>query len=141
MVVQGDFDYLSLAIYGTIVADIPSSPDVYEPQPLPSFEPVALSRALDPANSEDPSALGRSLLDSMPDSPALEDLITRTLCPRYDMNEHATDRDVSMSSGNVLQDILDSVVNEPSGGSMEDIIEDLRHELTKSAGFEVSGLF
>jgi hypothetical protein len=134
MVVQGDFESLSLAVYGTVVAEAPSLDTPYEPQPLPTFEPVPLSRVLDPANSDDPAALSRALLDLVPDSPALDDVIPRTLRQRPGPNGHLADRDVNMASGNALQDMFDKTM---AGAAIDDIDDGLAHELSRPAALGV----
>lgn len=80
MIVKGNFDCLSIAIYGDIVTDSPPPPQTYEPKPLPSNEPLPLSRAVDPSNSSDPTLLAKNLLSLLPDPPPLPLLIRRMFC-------------------------------------------------------------
>lgn len=78
MIVKGQFESLSMAIYGDIVSEIPPPPTTYEEKPLPSLEPMPLSKAVDPANSSDPTVLAKQLLAMIPDSPSLS-LVTRLM--------------------------------------------------------------
>lgn len=80
MIVRGNYEYVSLAIYGEIMAELPSPPTTYEPRPLPTLEPIPLTRALDPSNSLDPSALARQLLSLIPDAPPLPLAIRLVFC-------------------------------------------------------------
>ncbi|KII95268.1 hypothetical protein PLICRDRAFT_48230 [Plicaturopsis crispa FD-325 SS-3] len=66
MIVKGNFACVSMAIYGETISD-PSPLSTYEPIPIPSMEPTPLPASLDPANSPDPTALARQLLELIPD--------------------------------------------------------------------------
>lgn len=82
MIVKGDFTKLSMAIYGDVASELPSSPSYHVPQagePL-SVTPLPLSPALDPANSADPTTLTRSLLSLIPDAPPLPLVIRLMFC-------------------------------------------------------------
>jgi hypothetical protein len=80
MIVKGKFAALSMAIYGQIVSDTPPPPPKYEPRPIPSVEPLPLSRAIDPSNSPDPTALAKQLLALLPDSPPLPLVVRLMFC-------------------------------------------------------------
>lgn len=80
MIVKGKFEALSMAIYGEIVSDTPPPLPQYEPRSIPSVEPVLLSRAVDPSNSSDPTALARELLTLLPDSPPLPLVVRLMFC-------------------------------------------------------------
>lgn len=70
MIVKGDYEALSMAIYGVTV--VPPSKDEdkdsvpvsahYEPKQLHIAEPSSLSKAIDPANSSRPTQLAEQLL-------------------------------------------------------------------------------
>jgi len=79
MIVKGKFEALSMAIYGDIVSDPPPVQE-YEPKPLPSVEPIHLSRAVDPSNSSDPTFLAKQLLSLIPDSPLLPLVVRLMFC-------------------------------------------------------------
>ncbi|KAK2465996.1 hypothetical protein APHAL10511_001637 [Amanita phalloides] len=79
MIVKGEFQRLSLAVYGDIVSE-PCPVPVYEPKPLPVLEHAPLSKTVDPANSLDPSDLARKLLQLIPDSPSLSLVIRLMFC-------------------------------------------------------------
>ncbi|KAI9064886.1 hypothetical protein FKP32DRAFT_1675270 [Trametes sanguinea] len=76
MIVKGDFESVSMAIYGDVVTESQAAPSSYEPRPLPTVTPAPLPAVLDPANARDPSQLARQLLKLIPDAPELE-LVTR----------------------------------------------------------------
>ncbi len=80
MIVKGSFECLSMAIYGEVVSDNAPTPATYEPRPLPSVSPVALTPSLDPANTRDPTQLARQLLKLIPDAPELELVVRLVFC-------------------------------------------------------------
>ncbi|KAH9955114.1 hypothetical protein BGW80DRAFT_1476506 [Lactifluus volemus] len=80
MIVRGNFIKLSIAIYGDVASELPSTPSSYVPSDLPPLNPAPLSPALDPANSEDPTALTCNLLSLIPDAPPLPLVIRLMFC-------------------------------------------------------------
>ncbi|KAI0638542.1 hypothetical protein C8Q77DRAFT_1154166 [Trametes polyzona] len=80
MIVKGNFEAVSMAIYGDVVAETSSASSVYEPRPLPTVTAASLSPALDPANARDPTQLARRLLQLIPDAPSLELVIRLIFC-------------------------------------------------------------
>lgn len=80
MIVKGEFDAVSLAIYGEVVTEALATPSTYTPQPLPSITPAGLPPALDPANTRDPTQLARQLLKLIPNAPDLELVIRLIFC-------------------------------------------------------------
>ena len=80
MIVKGTFQAVSMAIYGDVVSDSPTTPETYEPRPLPSITATPLPSALDPANARDPTQLARELLKLIPDAPELELAIRLVFC-------------------------------------------------------------
>ncbi|KAF8638616.1 hypothetical protein AX17_002157 [Amanita inopinata Kibby_2008] len=79
MIIKGAFQRVSLAVYGSVISE-PSPVLVYEPKSITPLEPVALSQAVDPANSSDPSELARKLLSLVPDSPSLSLVVRLMFC-------------------------------------------------------------
>ncbi|KAG5648761.1 hypothetical protein DXG03_000109 [Asterophora parasitica] len=79
MIVKGKFDMLSMAIYGDIVADTPPI-GKYEARPLPSIDPIPLSKAVDPSYASDPTLLAKQLLALIPDSPPLPLVVRLMFC-------------------------------------------------------------
>lgn len=79
MIIKGDFQKLSLAVYGSVVTETTPTP-AYDAKPLSAPEPVPLTKAVDPANSSDPLALARKLLLLIPGSPSLSLVIRLMLC-------------------------------------------------------------
>lgn len=80
MIVKGNFTKLSLAIYGDVATELPSSPSCYVPGELIPFTPTPLSPILDPANSGDPTILTRNLLSLIPNAPPLPLVIRLMFC-------------------------------------------------------------
>ncbi|SRR6266702_1919878 len=80
MIVKGNFTKLSMAIYGDVASELPSTPSSYSPSTLPSLNPTPLSPPLDPANSDDPTTLTRNLLSLIPDAPPLPLVIRLMFC-------------------------------------------------------------
>ncbi|EIW61349.1 uncharacterized protein TRAVEDRAFT_117295 [Trametes versicolor FP-101664 SS1] len=80
MIVKGEFEAVSLAIYGEVVTEALATPSTYAPRPLPSITPAGLPPALDPANTRDPTQLARQLLKLIPNAPDLELVIRLIFC-------------------------------------------------------------
>lgn len=80
MIVRGTFEYVSMAIYGDVVSELPSPPIIYEPKQISFPEPVPLTRALDPSNASDPAWLAKQLLTLIPESPTLPLIVRLMLC-------------------------------------------------------------
>lgn len=80
MIIKGNFESLSLAIYGDLVTENALKHFTYEPGSLPSTGHSPLSRSLDPANSTDPTHIARQLLQLIPDSPPLPLIIRLMFC-------------------------------------------------------------
>lgn len=80
MILMGKFTKLSIAIYGDVVSDTPPRVERCETRPLPSIEPISLSRAIDPSSSSDPTSLAKKLLALMPDAPPLPLVIRLMFC-------------------------------------------------------------
>jgi hypothetical protein len=79
IIIKGDFQSVSMSIYGEVISEIqPSQP--YEPRPISSVDIRPLSRAVDPANSADPTLLARQLLELIPDAPPLAIVIRLMFC-------------------------------------------------------------
>lgn len=80
MIVKGAFESVSMAIYGDVVNELPPPKTTYDPRPLPTFDTIPLSPALDPANARDPTALASQLLTLIPDAPPLPLVIRLMFC-------------------------------------------------------------
>ncbi|KAG0702413.1 hypothetical protein DFH29DRAFT_501412 [Suillus ampliporus] len=80
MIVRGDFETVSMAIYGDVVSDTPPKPATYSPLSLPTHSSVPLVPALDAAKSNDPTALARNLLALIPNAPSLALIIRLMFC-------------------------------------------------------------
>ncbi|KAL1740094.1 hypothetical protein HDZ31DRAFT_18973, partial [Schizophyllum fasciatum] len=87
MIVKGNFERLSLAVYGDLVSDLAG----LKPEPasvtLPSVEPRPLSEALDPANAKDPLSIATQLLTLMNDHPPLPSVLCLMYCLKPDEND------------------------------------------------------
>lgn len=80
MIVRGDFETVSMAIYGEPVSEVYPAITSYEARPLPVLEPTPVSPALDLARSSDPTHLARQLLALIPDAPPLNLVIRLMFC-------------------------------------------------------------
>ncbi|KAG6845449.1 hypothetical protein H0H87_009357 [Tephrocybe sp. NHM501043] len=80
MILKGIFNKLSIAIYGDIVSDAPPPTEVHEMRPLPSIEPVSLSKSIDPSTFSDPTALAKQLLAIIPNAPPLPLVVRLMFC-------------------------------------------------------------
>ena len=80
LVIQGDFVYVTLAVYGDAALEPPLDQTSYEVTPLPDIFHHHLSPALDLANSKEPTLLSREIFDLMPDSPSLLATIRLIFC-------------------------------------------------------------
>ncbi|KAF8437215.1 hypothetical protein L210DRAFT_3622294 [Boletus edulis BED1] len=80
MIVRGDFESVSMAVYGEVVTDSTASVTSYTPGLLQLPEPVSISPALDLANVSDPTCLARQLLALIPSAPSLNLVIRLMFC-------------------------------------------------------------
>ncbi|KAF8559444.1 hypothetical protein OG21DRAFT_1503348 [Imleria badia] len=80
MIVRGDFESVSMAIYGEVVTDATAFATSYTPDLLQLPDPVPMSPALDLANASDPTCLARKLLTLIPDAPSLNLVICLMFC-------------------------------------------------------------
>lgn len=80
MIVRGDFESVSMAIYGKLVTETTASVTSYTPGLLPVPEPISISPALDLANASDPTCLARKLLALIPGAPSLNLVISLMFC-------------------------------------------------------------
>lgn len=76
MIIRGQFQSLSLAVYGSTASDEPKPS--CEPRRTTHVEHTPLSPLLDPSNCVDPTSLARSLLP-VSDAPVTLELITRLM--------------------------------------------------------------
>lgn len=111
MIVRGDFEIISMAIYGEPITDAPPALAPYEPRPLPVLEPIPISPALDLAKSTDPTLLARQLLSRIHGTPPLNLVIRLMFCLKppgddWDLPEfphlysdlHEEDTDIDLDS-------------------------------------------
>ncbi|KAI6034597.1 hypothetical protein BKA83DRAFT_4192223 [Pisolithus microcarpus] len=111
MIVRGDFEVVSMAIYGEPVSEVIPVITAYEALQLPVTEPTPVSPALDIARSPDPTLLARQLLSLIPDAPPLNLVIRLMFCLKppnddWDLPEfphlysdlHEEDMDIDLDS-------------------------------------------
>ncbi|KAJ3772145.1 hypothetical protein FB446DRAFT_64835 [Lentinula raphanica] len=128
MIVKGQFDTLSLAVYGEIVSETIIPPLSAEEiassvsKPVPTPEKRTVPASIDPAHSSDPTFLARNLLSLLEESPPLS-LISRLMfCLKPDNDDWDDpdfpylyvdfDRDIFQTPTNIEDD--DETLN--SGG-------------------------
>lgn len=81
MIFKGEFESVSLAIYGDIATDTPlPSTTAYEAGQTQVPDSMPLTRSLDPSNSAEPTWLANELLALIPDPPSLALAIRLMLC-------------------------------------------------------------
>jgi hypothetical protein len=127
MIVRGDFETVSMAIYGDVVSDTPPKSTTYSPISLPTHSSVPLVPALDAAKSNDPTALARSLLALIPNAPSLSLVIRLMFClkqpnddwelPEFphlysDLNEEEMDIDLDTAFRCLSRPVVDDVSSE-----------------------------
>ncbi|KIK94846.1 hypothetical protein PAXRUDRAFT_33290 [Paxillus rubicundulus Ve08.2h10] len=148
MIVRGDFESVSMAIYGE--SELSSTGTSYIPGPLQLPNPVSVSPALDLAKASDPTSLARQLLASVPDAPSLNLVIRLMFClkppnddwdlPDYphlysDLSEEEFDIDLDSAFHCLSRPVADNIQLEPlqrfaekvadAIGPMDDIQADL----------------
>ncbi|KAF9481882.1 hypothetical protein BDN70DRAFT_802571 [Pholiota conissans] len=77
IIFRGDFEVISVAIYGEVVAELPPV-QIYETRPLPVPRPTSISPGADVANSKKPTQLAEDLLSLLPSPPTLA-LVSRLI--------------------------------------------------------------
>lgn len=77
IIFRGDFEVISVAVYGNVVAE-PPEVQTYEPKQLPLPTSVKLSSSIDVANSANPTHLAEHLLALLPVPPPLP-LVSRLI--------------------------------------------------------------
>jgi hypothetical protein len=80
MIVKGDFQSVSMAIYGEVASGPIPLPDTYEPRAISSKLMTPLSRPVDPSHAADPTLLAKELLSLIPDAPPLSLVIRLMFC-------------------------------------------------------------
>lgn len=82
MIIRGDFDSLSLAVYGNLVSESSNAPVVSSPFPqaLEALKPIPHNPPLDPANSNNPTFLAKELLSQILRAPRLADVVRFVFC-------------------------------------------------------------
>ncbi|KAG1726817.1 uncharacterized protein EDB91DRAFT_1165714 [Suillus paluster] len=127
MIVRGDFETVSMAIYGDVVSDTSPKPTIYSPLSLPTHSSVPLVPALDAAKSNDPTALARNLLALIPNAPSLALVIRLMFClkqpnddwelPEFphlysDLNEEDMDIDLDTAYRSLSRSVPDDISSE-----------------------------
>ena len=90
MIIKGQFDFVSIAVYGTVVTDTQLAPDNLEQVPtlsIPQPDPIPLPRLLDVANAKEPTELAQQLLSLIPDPPPLSLASRLVLCMKPDTDD------------------------------------------------------
>lgn len=127
MIVRGDFETVSMAIYGDVVSDTPPKSTTYSPFSFPTNSSIPLVPALDAAKSSDPAALARNLLALIPNAPSLSLVIRLMFClkqpnddwelPEFphlysDLNEEEMDIDLDTAFRCLSRPVVDDVSSE-----------------------------
>lgn len=127
MIVRGDFETVSMAIYGDVVSETPPKSITYSPLSLPTHSSIPLVPALDAAKSNDPTALARNLLALIPDAPSLFLVIRLMFClkqpnddwelPEFphlysDLNKEEMDIDLDTAFRCLSRPVVDDISSE-----------------------------
>ena len=80
MIIKGEFEFVSMAIYGETVNEAAPADAEYVTATLPVVQPTPVSEVLNPANSRDPSHLAKQLLALIPNAPPLPLVIRLMFC-------------------------------------------------------------
>ena len=82
MIVKGNFQSVTMALYGQLVTDVAPSPETYEPRHISSktYPTSPLPPQVDPSNAADPTLLARQLLELIPDAPPLPLVVRLMMC-------------------------------------------------------------
>ncbi|CAA7258559.1 unnamed protein product [Cyclocybe aegerita] len=86
VIFQGDFQVISMAIYGERVTEYEEVTD-YEPKPLPTPSHILLPSALDVTNSAKPVSLVHQILSLLPSPPPLSLIIRLMFCLKPDSED------------------------------------------------------
>ncbi|EMD40406.1 hypothetical protein CERSUDRAFT_130228 [Gelatoporia subvermispora B] len=127
MIVKGDFQCVSMAIYGEILQEPRAGPSTYEPRALPSVEPIPLPRSLDPANMRDPSSIARELLKLIPNAPPLP-LVIRLMLSLKPSNEDWDLPDFPYLHPNLEGDLSGLDLEKAFRLTMRPVSDDIMHE-------------
>jgi hypothetical protein len=126
MIVRGDFESVSMAIYGE--SEPSPAGTSYIPGSLQLPSPVSISPALDLAKASDPTYLARQLLALIPDAPSLNLVIRLMFClkppnddwdlPEYphlysDLSEEELDIDLDSAFHCLSRPVADDIQLEP----------------------------
>ncbi|TRM67916.1 hypothetical protein BD626DRAFT_107944 [Schizophyllum amplum] len=87
MIIKGNFERLSLAVYGDLVADLIALKPTAAPITLPSVQSRPLTAALDPANAQNSMSIASQLLTLMSDPPPLHTVLCLMYCLKPDEND------------------------------------------------------
>ena len=145
MIVRGDFETVSMAIYGKPISDVPVASTSYEPQLLPVLDPVSILPALDLAKSTDPTRLARQLLSLIPDVPSLNLVIRLMFCLKppnddWDLPEfpylysdlHEEDIDIDLDSA--YRCLSRPVADDISGEALQRFGEKIAEAISPTVG-------
>ncbi|KAF8592662.1 hypothetical protein K439DRAFT_1504349 [Ramaria rubella] len=131
MVLQGDFERVTLAVYGETVSEPLLEPISYEFTQIPSPSRHRLSPVLDPATSNEPSLLSLKLLACIPHAPSLSFVIRRSFCLKYIDEEWSSSRFASLEEC-VETDITGlDWLERATGALMIPVHEDVHEHLIK----------
>ena len=84
LILRGNFEKLTLAVYGVTVPEVAPTASTYEPSLLPTIQTTELIDALNPALHHDPTATALSLLRLIPDAPPFSLVVCLSWCLKPD---------------------------------------------------------
>ncbi|KAJ8583248.1 hypothetical protein M405DRAFT_828989 [Rhizopogon salebrosus TDB-379] len=120
-ILRGDFEAVSMAIYGDVVSDTSPEPTTYSSLTIPTHSSVPLVSALDAVMSNNLTALARNLLELLPDLHSLSLVIRLIFClkqPRgcphlySDLREEEMEMDLDTAFRCLSRPIADDISSE-----------------------------
>ena len=140
MIIRGNFNKLSLAIYGTTMPESSPTASNYQPRTLRHLTYTPISPSLDLANKLDPSELARNLLSLIPDAPDLRLIIRLMFCLKPS-NEDWEEKNFPHLYSDLEKDLdelnLDKAVEMTARPVSDDVEEDVLKDFAQRLGDSV----
>ncbi|EGO02113.1 hypothetical protein SERLA73DRAFT_48373 [Serpula lacrymans var. lacrymans S7.3] len=80
MIVSGNFESVSMAIYGEVLLERSPSPVLYQPRNISAADSLPATYGLDPSSALDPTLVANQLLELIPNAPPLSLVIRLMFC-------------------------------------------------------------
>ena len=80
VIIQGQYEYLSLAVFGDVIAGVQKVQEYQPRPPFPALISVSLPKSVGPSNSTEPTMIAQQLISHLPDSPPLSLIVRLMFC-------------------------------------------------------------